>query len=121
MRKFTVLFLLALAMTVGASQSFARQAGGPNDKGGRETASSRDISNDGNDREFGIVRIPPCLTAANCRPPRRLTPVVVREERDDCKCQTRTMRVGARFVVVRDCYQPILINGRQSVEYCTNE
>ena len=35
MRKFITLFLLALAMTIGANQAFAAQTGGPNDPGGQ--------------------------------------------------------------------------------------
>jgi len=133
MRKFTTLFLLALAMTIGANQSFAQQAAGPNDTGkiDRPDRPDRDDDDDGGDRDDPLtpskltIFIPCSLTHGfGCdRPPRPRKPklVVVEKETEECGCQHKVMRVGGRFVTVLDCYQSIEVNGREQLRYCPKD
>lgn len=127
MRKFTTLFLLAFAMTVGANQAFAAQTGGPNDPDGRERPErERPEKTDKDDPVLPASHVPdfPCEQAPaafECPPPKPKK-VVVHKEPEDCGCKHKTMRVGARFVTVTDCYyQTISVNGRAQIRYCTKD
>ncbi len=129
MRKFTALFLLALAMTIGANQAFAKGHGGSNDNG-RSEQSRPDNDDDGGDattpdtRKFIVVIQPvdvtrlPCLAGRRCyrKPVRR----IVKKEAEDCSCVHKVMRVNGRFMPFIDCYQSIEVNGREQLRYCRN-
>ncbi len=133
MRKFTTLFLLALAMTIGANQAFAQQAAGPNDTGkvdrsDRPDRPDRDDDDDGGDPLTPANRVSfiPCsLTHGfGCDvPPRRRKPkpAVVQVEPADCGCVHKVMRVNGRFMPFIDCYQSILVNGREQLRYCRKD
>ncbi len=119
MRKFTTLFLLALAMTIGANQAFAQNAAGSNDNGKQDRSEPNDRSekdDDDGDNDPGSARVRPILIT-QVRPNKRIWPVV-KKETEDCSCRQKVMRVGARFVTVRDCYQSIQVNGRERLRYC---
>ena len=137
MRKFTTLFLLALAMTIGADQAFAQSN---NDTGSFDRTERGDPPGPGDDgpekdTDKDDPRVPrrllgadlPCLigTAAfECPPPRRPKKklVLVEKEPADCGCKNKTVRVGARFVTVIDCYyQRVSVNGREQTRYCTKD
>jgi hypothetical protein len=124
MRKFTTLFLLALAMTVGANQTFAAQAGGPNDTGKNERADRPDRENDGEPNLPAAILIGPdavgpvvCIKAP-CFPPRRPRPIKIKKEAEDCSCKHKVMRVNGRFMPFIDCYNTVEINGRDQLRYC---
>ncbi len=134
MRKFTTLFLLALAMTIGANQTFAQQAGGPNDTGKQERPDRPDRDDDRDDDDDSdpippresLTLIYPCLATVarfDCTPPRRRKAkrVVVETETEECGCEHKVIRVGARFVTVLDCYQSISVNGREQLRYCRKD
>ncbi len=133
MRKFTTLFLLALAMTIGANQSFAQQVDGRNDTGkidrpDRPDRPDRDDDDDGGDPLTPANRVSfiPCALTHGFRcdvPPRRrkLKLVVVEKETEECRCQHKVMRIGGRFVTVLDCFQSIEVNGREQLRYCPKD
>lgn len=121
MRKFTTLFLLAFAMTIGANQAFAAQsnAGGPNDTGRQESRNEpdNDPDNDGDDPFLAFERCPNDLRC----PPRKPKKIVIKEKTDDCGCVHKVMRVNGRFMPFIDCYNKVLINGREQLRYCRKD
>lgn len=127
MRKFTTLFLLALAMTIGANQAFAQQAGGSNDTGKQERPDRPDRDgDDGGDPVSPRGRLTlyyPCTPIRPCEVPpghRNPKPPVVQVEPEDCSCVHKVMRVNGRFMPFIDCYQSIEVNGREQLRYCRN-
>lgn len=140
MRKFTTLFLLMLAMTIGASQAFA-QENDPNDPDTIDRPDPRndrpgddpDDDDDDEDKEDpvamnSVAKDHRCENFAaavlDCPPPRRRKPklVVIKKEPEDCGCKHKTVRVGARFVTIVDCYyQAINVNGRAQLRYCPKD
>ncbi len=127
MRRFTTLFLLALAMTIGANQAFAQQAGGANNTGridrpDRDDRPDDDGGDDPTTARGRLTVVVPCLAVRPCLPPpRRVKPAVVKKEPEGCHCELKVMRVGARFVTVADCYQSVQINGRALLRYCRED
>lgn len=133
MRKFTTFFLLALAMTISTNQSFAQQAGGPNDTG-KTDRSDRPDRDDGSDNDDGndptnpsnLTIFIPCAATHGfgCDvPPRRRKPKlsVVKKEPADCGCVHKVMRVNGRIMPFIDCYQSIMVNGREQLRYCRKD
>ena len=127
MRKFTTLFLLALAMTIGANQAFAQQAGGPNDTGKQDRPDRPDRDDgpdDGDDPLTPISRLtvigPRCPNDLRC-PPRKPKVVKVKKEPEDCSCVHKVMRGNGRFMPFIDCYKSIEVNGRNQLRYCTRD
>jgi len=128
MRKFTILFLLALAMTIGANQAFAASAAGGQSNNDKAEQSSQDNDGNGEPNRPGSHNLmflisPDRVTRAPCTPerpceerPRR--PKLVERESEDCSCVHKVMRVNGRFMPFIDCYQPTLINGRKQLRYC---
>jgi hypothetical protein len=122
MRKFTTLFLLALAMTIGANQAFAKGHGSSNDNG-RSEQSDSERDDDGNKSDpitaaDSVILLRPCLAVRPCfTPPRR--PKLVVKDSEECSCVHKVMRVNGRFMPFIDCYQPTEINGHQQLRYCT--
>ena len=116
MRKFTTLFLLALAMTIGANQAFAASAVGGQSNNSRGGPSSPERENDG-ERHLPISRLIVCIKAP-CIPPRRPKPVKIKKETEDCSCVHKVMRVNGRFMPFIDCYNTVEINGRDQLRYC---
>jgi len=138
MRKFTALFLLALAMTIGADQTFAQQNTDSNDIGKIDRPDRPDPPEHNDDDDDGDDPLTPINPLArdhrcdnfaaaviDCAPPprrRKKTRVVVQKEPEDCGCEHKVVRVGARFVTVVDCYyQAISVNGREQLRYCTKD
>ena len=138
MCKFTTLFLLALAMTIGANQAFAQEnTGSPNEPGKQERPDPRDDNDDDGAEDDDDPLLPVVrrlISVDDCSPthgfgcdeppPRRRKPkkVVVQKEPEDCGCKHKTVRVSGRFVTVVDCYyQTISVNGRPQTLYCTKD
>ena len=116
MRKFTTLFLLALAMSIGASQAFAQNAAGAGNNGKAEQSSPERDEGRESDGDRGtaperliLTRVPPFI-------PKR---PVVKKESDGCSCVHKVMRVNGRFMPFIDCYNTVEINGREQLRYCT--
>jgi len=123
MRKFTTLFLLALAMTIGANQAFAASAVGGqsnNSRGGQSNPESSDGDGERHMREaFEIDDLVAviCTEDAPCiRWPRR--PIKIKKKTEDCSCVHKVMRVNGRFMPFIDCYNTVEINGRDQLRYC---
>ena len=129
MRKFTTLFLLALAMTIGANQAFAQSAGGPNDRGKQDRPDRPDRddgpeADDSGDPLTPINRLtlidPRCPNDLRC-PPRKPKVVKVKKEPAECGCVHKVMLINGRLMPFIDCYQSIQVNGRQQLRYCTKD
>jgi len=118
MRKFTTLFLLALAMSIGASQAFAQNAAGAGNNGKTERSDPDEgREGDGGDRLSVLLPCSPTHGFGCFVPPRRPKPVKM--ETDDCSCVHKVMRVNGRFMPFIDCYNTVEINGREQLRYCT--
>ena len=117
MRKFTTLFLLACAMTIGANQAFAQKAGAPNNTG-KQDRTERDDNDNGDPLTSAdrLTFLRPCL-ARPCFPPLH-KPKLVKKEAEDCGCVHKVMRVNGRFMPFIDCYNTVQINGREQLRYC---
>jgi hypothetical protein len=131
MRKFTTLFLVALAVTIGASQAFAQSNTGSNsvgavDKPDRPDPPDRDdgAKDDGGDPVTPTSRLtligPRCPNDLRC-PPRKPKRIMVKKETEECSCVHKVMRVNGRFMPFIDCYKAIEINGRDQLRYCTRD
>ncbi len=126
MRNFTVLFLLAFAMTIGASQAYARSnndtaSTGRIDRPDRPDGGFEDTNKD--DPGPSINRFPniPCdiaPTAFECQKPKKK---VVEKDPEDCSCVHKVMRVNGRSMPFIDCYKSIEVNGRNQMRYCTRD
>jgi len=138
MRKFTTLFLVALAMTIGASQAFAQNNTGSNsvgavDKPDRPDRPDRDDGAENNDKGDPFTpTIRRLISVDDCSPthgfgcdvpprPRKPKRITVKKETEDCSCVHKVMRVNGRFMPFIDCYQSIEVNGRNQLRYCTRD
>jgi len=127
MRKFTTLFLLALAMTIGASQAFAAQAGASNgigsvdkpDPRGRTEPTESNVSSDKAGDPF--LATSRCPNDLRCPPRKPKVIITVKKETEDCGCVHKVMRVNGRFMPFIDCYQSISVNGREQLRYCRKD
>ena len=127
MRKFTTLFLLALAMTIGASQAFAQSNTGASNDNGKAERSSPERDDNGDDpinprilRELravstvDIIRVP-CVARPCFPPPRK--PKLVKKETEGSGCEHKVMRVNGRFMPFIDCYKLVEVDGRMQLRY----
>ncbi len=137
MRRFTTLFLVALAMTIGASQAFAQSNTGSDSVGAvgkPDRPDPPDHDDDGaenNDkgdpftpifRRLIVVNDCPLSRVCDVPPrPRKSKRLVVKKEKEECSCVHKVMRVNGRFMPFIDCYQSIEVNGRNQLRYCTRD
>ena len=121
MRKFTTLFLLALAMTIGASQAFAQSNTGASNDNGKAERSSPERDDDGDPTTPRILRELRAVSTVDiaplpCRGKRCWRPPVVKESEDN-SCEHKVMRVNGRLMPFIDCYKLVEVNGREQLRY----